>query len=324
MRMRLFTALSASSGLPESRPSGGKHRLLSRLLRLAVPVAIASVVLVTIVSPPATVQARPGIVRVKSYYLALGDSLAFGVQPNKDFNHGYAQQWFALLRAEGSRSFTDYGCPGQSSTAMYTEHGCPFPSHDAYPDDMTQLQAAVAFITAHKHQVSPVSLDIGANDLIPHIKFIPDPTSPTGVSCVDPTLTEDEDTLDANLQNTILPQLVEALRNRGGQLTGDLVVMNYYFPFQNICPNQISLMEGFNSHITDDVEDVASAQHVSIPIADVFTAFGGAAFPNPNICTYTWMCSSYQDIHATGGQPGEPGNGYGVIARTFNRLVDRD
>lgn len=321
MRIRLFKARSRSSGLPETRPGGGKRRLLFRLLGVALPAAIVSVVLVMIVMPPFSVQARPGIVRVKSYYLALGDSLAFGFQPNKDYDHGYAQQWFALLQAKGSRSFTDYGCPGQSSTAMYTEHGCPFPSHDAYPDDVTQLQAAIDFITTHKHQVSPVSLDIGANDLIPHITFVPDPTSPTGVSCVDPTLAEDEATLDANLRNTILPQLVEALKNRGGHLTGDLVVMNYYFPFQNICPKQIPLFEDFNSHITTDVQVVASAQHVSIPIADVFSAFGGAAFPNPNTCTYTWICSSFRDIHATGGQPGEPGNGYGVIAQTFNSLI---
>lgn len=322
--MRFFTAPSAGSRPAETRPSGRKRRLLIRLLGVAAPVAIASVVLVTIGIPPLSVQARPGIVRVKSYYLALGDSLAFGEQPNKDYGHGYAQQWFALLQPKGSRGFTDYGCPGQSSTAMYTQHSCSFPSHDEYPDNKTQLQAAVAFITTHTHQVSPVSLDIGANDLIPKIKFVFDPTSPTHVRCEDPTLATDEATLDANLRLTILPQLVQALKNRGGQLTGDLVVMNYYFPFQNICPNQTSLLEDFNSHIAADVQFVASEEHVSIPIADVFTAFGGSAYPNPNICTYTWMCSSYQDIHATGGQPGEPGNGYGVIAQTFNSLVGND
>ncbi len=322
--MRFFTTRSLGSGPTEIRPDGRKRRLLIRLLGVAMPVAIVSVVLVTIVTAPISVQARPGIVRVKSYYLALGNSLAYGQQPNGDFDHGYAQQWFALLQSKGSRSFTDYGCPGQSSTAMYTEHGCPFPSHDAYPDNMTQLQAAVAFITAHAHQVSPVSLDIGANDLIPHLTFVPDPASPTGVSCVDPTLAADEKTLDDNLRDTILPQLVGALKNRGGQLTGDLVVMNYYFPYQNICPNQIPLFEGFNSLITDAVHDVAFDEHVSIPMADVFTAFGGPAYPNPNICTYTWICSGFRDIHATGGQPGEPGNGYGVIAQTFNRLVGTD
>jgi lysophospholipase L1-like esterase len=322
--MRFFKIPSAGSRPTDTHPSGRKRRLVIRLLGVAVPVVIASVVLVTLVIPPLSVQARPGIVRVKSYYLALGDSLAYGFQPNQDYDHGYAQQWFALLQSKGSRSFTDYGCPGQSSTAMYTEHGCPFPSHDAYPDNMTQLQAAVAFITTHAHQVSPVSLDIGANDLIPHIQFVPDSTSPTGVSCVDPMLATDEETLNNNLKYTILPDLVEALKNRGGQLTGDLVVMNYYFPFQNICPKQISLFEDFNSQIAADVQFVASAERVSIPLADVFTAFGGSAYPNPNICTYTWMCSGYQDIHATGGQPGEPGNGYGVIAQTFNSLVGND
>jgi hypothetical protein len=48
-----------------------------------------------------------------------------------------------------------------------------------------------------------------------------------------------------------------------------------------------------------------------------FGAFGSATTPNPNMCTYTWVCSSYKDIHASGGQSGEPGNGYGVIAGAF-------
>ena len=45
-------------------------------------------------------------------------------------------------------------------------------------------------------------------------------------------------------------------------------------------------------------------------MADVFTAFGGPATPNPTICSYTWMCSFFHDIHATD-------RGYAVIAGAF-------
>lgn len=48
----------------------------------------------------------------------------------------------------------------------------------------------------------------------------------------------------------------------------------------------------------------------NVPISDVYTAFGGSTTPNPNICTDTWMCNVYQNIHATT-------TGYGVIANTF-------
>ena len=40
-----------------------------------------------------------------------------------------------------------------------------------------------------------------------------------------------------------------------------------------------------------------------------------------NVCLDTWMCSKYVDIHASGGQRGEPGNGYSVITNAFKALT---
>jgi hypothetical protein len=99
-------------------------------------------------------------------------------------------------------------------------------------------------------------------------------------------------------------------------MTGDLVMMNYYDPFQNICPNTVPVVQDFNTHIADDAADVASEYHVRIRVADVFTAFGGAAVPNPKVCDYTWFCTT-GDIHANTV-------GYGVIAQMFNSFVKGD
>jgi hypothetical protein len=46
-----------------------------------------------------------------------------------------------------------------------------------------------------------------------------------------------------------------------------------------------------------------------VPVADDFTPFDGSNGAT-NTCTYTWMCSTYHDIHATT-------TGYGVIAGAF-------
>ncbi|HET9109628.1 MAG TPA: hypothetical protein VFN78_02270, partial [Ktedonobacterales bacterium] len=118
-------------------------------------------------------------VRVKAFYLALGDSLAHGEQPySQPYDQGYAQQWFALLHQEGSRSLTDYGCPGVTSGGFIAQSGrhwtpsgtnLVLPAHNAY--EGTQLAAAVAFIKAHRNKVSPVSLDIGANDLVQALQY---------------------------------------------------------------------------------------------------------------------------------------------------------
>jgi hypothetical protein len=294
-------------------------------MRTALVVAIAcGVALIAALAPTRSLPASASHasashgVRVKDYYLALGTSLAYGQQP-PDFDHGYPQQWFQLLQADGSQSLTNYGCPGWTSTQMITTDNCSWvdpydpshptlSSHDPY-NDQTQLGAAVAFIRAHPHQVSPVSLDMGANELLPLFDVSTCSWNPS-------TLVAQEATLDANLRQTILPQLIEALKNPGGQLAGDLVVMNYYDPYANVCPNTIAPIQDFNAHIAADVAYVATEEHVNIPMADVFAAFGGAAYPNPNLCTYTWFCPQQGtfDPHATT-------QGYGVIAQTFNQLV---
>jgi lysophospholipase L1-like esterase len=110
--------------------------------------------------------------------------------------------------------------------------------------------------------------------------------------------------VQTNLTQTILPDLVKALTDSSGHRTGDLVLMNYYDPYQNICPNSVAYVQQLNGDLQAD------AQQFGLPIADVLTAFGGPAVPNTNICAYTWMCSAFADIHATT-------TGYGVIAGAF-------
>lgn len=231
----------------------------------------------------------------KTYYLALGDSLAFGYQPNLDFSHSYPQQWYSNdLSKHHVKSYTNFGCNGETSYT-FIKGGCPYAYllHTYYIG--AQLNAAVSFIKAHAGQVSPVSLDIGANDLLPDI----DPST-CAISSNWPT---DLANLDTRLTGTILPQLTAALTVNGSR-AGDLVMMNYYDPYQNICPSSLSYVQTLNSHLASD------AAQFNVPISDVYTAFGGSTTPNTNICTDTWMCSVYQNIHATT-------TGYGVIANTF-------
>ena len=270
-------------------PHASRHRR-----RVALAVAIVGILLL-----PLQAQASPTLVGPKDYYLALGDSLAYGYQPNYDWSHGYADYWYGDLRSRGTSNYTNYACPGETSTT-FINGGCPyfFIRHAYYPG--SQLAAAVSFIKAHPGQVSPVSLDIGANDVLRDL----DPATCT----VNSRWSADLARLDTNLTQVILPQLVAALGGNGGRRTGDLVMMNYYNPYQNLCPNTGPYVSTLNAHLAVD----AAAFYV--PIVNVYAAFGGSSAP---ICTYTWMCSVYHDIHATGGRFGEPGNGYGVIAAAF-------
>jgi lysophospholipase L1-like esterase len=302
-----FSTTRAVMSAHTTQPQHTQRRLLRGWMGMVLGFTGVVALIVAFFAPVQAAHAQSAV-RIKSYYLALGDSLAFGLQPNGDFNHGYAQQWFTLLQAEGSTSLTDFGCPGETTDEFIGRPSCGL-VHDPYPSGESQLQAAVSFIVAHPYRVSPVSLDIGANDLV---NFLHTPGSisfdGTGGCTVNGDVQAVLSHLDANLKDVILPDLVAALTGPGGQRTGDLVMMNLYDPYQNLYPCTVPFVQEYNSFLAAD------AAQFHIRVVDTFTAFGGAAIPNPQICDYTWMCSSYKDIHATT-------TGYGVIAAGFNSLV---
>src|SRR5579872_5897616 len=107
-----------------------------------------------------TVYSPPG-----KYYLALGDSLAFGYQQAKvaalvkatgtadpnAFNTGYVDDFSRMLQAiDPGIQTVNLGCPGATSGEVASSAGCttyPYPLHVSYTT--SQLQAAVNFIQAH-------------------------------------------------------------------------------------------------------------------------------------------------------------------------------
>ncbi len=279
---------------------------------ITLPIALAISLLFAFA--PVTLAASHGngppfhLVGPKQHYLALGDSLAFGVQPNciPPFptlcTHGYVNDLFQILQDEGTKDFTNFGCPGETSTTLINGP-CPFG-----PPGFVQLNFALAFLQANPGKVSPVTLDIGSNDVLRDIQFIPPST------CIEniPGFNADLATLDSNLKGTILPALRGALTVKG-RVTGSIVMMNYYDAFQNACPDTVPFVQTLNAHLAADVSGFGI-------IVDVFGAFGGAMTPNPNICTYTWMCTPPPlgpNIHATD-------LGYSVIADTFAAAIPKD
>jgi lysophospholipase L1-like esterase len=270
--------------------------------RLLVPVSLAFFMLFALV-PLATAASQNGqfhLIGPKQHYLALGDSLAFGYQPNGDFTHGYVPDLFQLLQNEGVKDVRDLGCPGETSTTFIYGGIC------SYAPFSSQLAAAVAFLQNNAGKVSPVTLDIGANDVLANT--IDPSTCSVNVSGFNADLA----TLDTNLTGTILPAVRGALSVKG-RVTGSIVMMNYYDPFQNICPNTVPFTQTLNQHLTSDVSGFGI-------IVDVFKAFGGPDVPNPNICTYTWMCAAPPlgpNIHPTSV-------GYQVIANTFAAAIPTD
>jgi lysophospholipase L1-like esterase len=215
-----------------------------------------------------------------SFYLALGDSVAYGFQPNFNIGSGYAETLFVRLFAGGGAQLVNMSCPGETSASMLAG-GCRWGIIRKAPYVGSQLDAAVAFIRANPGRVRPVTLTIGANDVLRDL----------GPNCSERV----EDFLAHLLQfernlDVIVHRLVEALG--GGH---DLLVTTYYNPFQEACPQTDRYLQELNGRI------VATAARHGARVVDIAPAFAG------RVCEYTWMCTRFRDIHATT-------TGYRVIA----------
>ncbi|HEY3992107.1 MAG TPA: GDSL-type esterase/lipase family protein [Ktedonobacteraceae bacterium] len=248
-------------------------------------------------------QHRPAQIGPKAYYMALGDSLAYGFQPNLDWADGYANVFFSDLEQHGTQHSINLACTDESTTTLI-KGGCPFALLRKSLYTSSQLQAAVSYLHAHAGQVSPVTLDIGANDLIPDLN--------TTNCSVNAKWESDLATVDNSLKNIILPQLVAAM-TVNGQMTGDLLLLNYYDPYQVTCPNTVPYIHTLNQHLA------AAAVASSATLVDISSAFTGSVVststtPVSTICTYTWMCSSFKNIH-----PNKLG--YGLMAGVIEHTV---
>ena len=121
-------------------------------------------------------MASPAMAAPQPYYLALGDSLAFGFQPTKarrglpprGFDTGYVDVFAARLRTlVPGIQVVNYGCPGESlvtfirGDCFWLEEGGRL--HDSFRG--AQLDAALNFLRAHPGQVSPITVTLWGNDV---------------------------------------------------------------------------------------------------------------------------------------------------------------
>ena len=124
---------------------------------------------------------RPAGRSPAAYYLALGDSMAFGFQPTKAtkppskldpaaFRTGYVDVFAAQLRKlSPTIRVINYGCPGET-TVTFAKGGCDWLKgggklHNAFRG--SQLKAAEAFLRAHPGKVSPITVTLWGADLAP-------------------------------------------------------------------------------------------------------------------------------------------------------------
>jgi len=268
-------------------------------------------------SSPAARRSAPPV----SYYLALGDSLSQGVQPDlsgasRETPDGYANQLYSALREhQPGLRLVKLGCPGETTVSMISGGICSYPGG-------SQLAAAVSFLRAHRGHVSLITIDIGAND--------------PGTCMTRPSITKLAScTADAIPAATVhLTKILMSLRRAAG--TTRMIGMTYYLPA--LAEWRDGLLGRLVAHLSE-LATVAynglltrTYQAFGVRVANVFAAFDGSDFGNKvtvpgygalprnvaAVCTWTWECA---------GPPRGPNEhanqaGYAVIARTFLQADD--
>jgi lysophospholipase L1-like esterase len=298
------------------------RRILVPLLALAVLAALTG----TAAAKTVKTKAAP------RYYLALGDSLSQGVQPNlkgvsSNTNEGYADDLYQTeLKRIHSLQLVKLGCGGESTQSMITGKGNKFAGYfRCHPAGGSQLAAAVKFLKAHhaKGEVPLITIDIGAND-VDNCASAANPVTCAGTG--------------ANQIATDVPKILKAIKQaapKGATLVSmnlyDSVLGSYFAPAGSTANSLVGLSVPLVKNINDKIG--AANAGAGFKTADVATDFDtyvpftttvnwqGNQIPLAvaRICAWTWVCStppSGPNIHANK-------NGYLEIANVFAKAIGK-
>jgi hypothetical protein len=103
--------------------------------------------------------------------------------PPDAFNTGYADLFAARLRQLRPRiAAINYACPGESTTSFRLPCIWKASGHALHNDYTgSQLDAALAFLAAHRGKVSPITLSLNGNDINEFLQSCP----PGDLACTD-------------------------------------------------------------------------------------------------------------------------------------------
>lgn len=261
-----------------------------RTLRRATAAVLA--VAATAALAACSAPAKPGPV---TYYLALGDSLSQGVQPDTagssvETRQGYPDLVYAQLhRDHPALKLVRLGCPGETTQTMIHGGICSYPGG-------SQLAAAVGFLRAHRGHIFLITIDIGAND----------PESCDGQSGLAQLASCVGQASEAAARLTTILADLRAAAGPGARIVGmsyylpELAQWRYGGPGHAVAWVSERLAVAFNGLLD------RAYTRAGIAVADVFGAFDTADFGDPMtvpgigtlprnvalICEWTWECAS--------------------------------
>lgn len=278
-----------------------------------------------------------GARNVGSTYLAVGDSLTYGFHEAQfakeypavnpaNYHEGFVDDFGATLKFfNRNLQIINDGCPGETTETAINgagpgleeycaggPTGTPFPRvwlHHPYTGK-SQLADALN-ILATTHDVSPITVDLGANDVLQFLEHTCG--FPATYKCTEAEVATEYGHIAINLGN-ILGQL------RAAAPSAQIIVIGNYNPYPTVLPapggdKSLKLLNEALASVTSTIPGETSFTSVE-PAFNTVGFFGGPeVFDIPTICAYTAMCpggtfnptSPEADIHPTK-------LGYGVMA----------
>jgi len=278
-----------------------------------------------------------GASKLGSTYLALGDSLTYGYHKAQflseypkvnaaNYTDGYATDFAGVLKVANPKlQFINDGCPGETSETFINGPGAPYtgaycaggPTGEPFPyvwlhhpyTGNSQLADALSILKSNPN-VSPITLDIGANDVLQFLEHTCG--FPTAYTCSEAQVGAEYEHIAGNV-GYILAQLRSAAPN------AQIVVIGNYNPYPTVLPppggdKSLALL---NEAIAGVTAKVKGTSFTTVePLFNTSGYFGKSETGDiPTICAFTAMCpggtfnplSPLADIHPTK-------LGYGVMA----------
>ena len=250
------------------------------------------VVVALIVLLGALAGAARGTSGTQTFYLALGDSITYGIQPTKAkpgappsaFHTGYVDVFAARLRKRSPQlEVVNYGCPGES-TVTFVRGGCPafrdgIELHDAFQG--SQLKAALSFLQAHPGEVSPVTLTLFGNDWLPLLLD----TCTGDVACVRKRGPSAIASFGSRVRSIVQ-------RLRAASPSAEIIVTGAWNPD----PNQLTQLKPIYRSLDASIARAAIPSHARV--AKMLPVFNPPRNGQARLCALTFICSK-GDPHPT-------------------------
>jgi lysophospholipase L1-like esterase len=234
----------------------------------------------------------------KDYVLALGDSLTFGFQEAKflanpdptNFTTGFVDDFARRLTDTSpgrDAQVVNFGCPGETTFSFLVGpcayHAFGFSLHDNY--DGSQMAAAEAFLAAHRGQVGPILISLGANDILAAV------TACGGVNpqCLNAQVPGILAALAVNYEQVLT-------RLRAAAPDAEIIAVALYNPYAVFDAQTNAVTNGLTAIINQEIGILADAHRVRV--ANPFIEFDLAPPQPARLCSLTLFCGA-GDIHAS-------------------------